>query len=471
LDEPTSGLDSSSSNSVVQLVKELANHGRIVVLSIHQPSSKAFHLLDQIMLLAKGQVLYYGAPKGAKDHFEKLGFICPENENTADFILDVATDPENIPLLRAKREETHLSHAFGMSETSLFINPSNADDNSMKDSGLSSVASTLTLLSPNASGSSSADRHESPSRRKSWKKAKSSRSSYVEIQVLFRRTAQNIYRHRSLLMLHVILSITLGLFGGLIFNHVTNDLAGFQNRSGAFYFILTFFGFSSMSSMDLFITERPIFLRETGAMYYGAFSYFLAKATLDAISLRILPATIFACIFYWIMGLQSSIDHFLVFIVTLILFNVAAGSISILIGVISRSAGAANLSGTVVFMIMLLFGGFLLNAQAMPTYVAWLKHFSIFSYAFEILMTNELKGLLINFNAPGYPSIPVYGDVFLKTLGMNYENRFYDMIALSVIAIALQMLSFLFLSLQVPPRSEIFLEDDSSSTENDAEPY
>lgn len=90
------------------------------------------------------------------------------------------------------------------------------------------------------------------------------RSRVIEIRVLFRRTAQNIFRHRSLLMLHVVLSLVLALFGGLIFNHVTNDLAGFQNRSGAFYFILTFFGFASMSSMDLFIAERSIFLRETG---------------------------------------------------------------------------------------------------------------------------------------------------------------------------------------------------------------
>lgn len=78
LDEPTSGLDSSSANSVVQLVKELAGHGRIVVLSIHQPSAKSFLLLDQIMLLAKGKMLYHGAPAEARAYFQELGFICPQ---------------------------------------------------------------------------------------------------------------------------------------------------------------------------------------------------------------------------------------------------------------------------------------------------------------------------------------------------------------------------------------------------------
>ena len=282
-----------------------------------------------------------------------------------------------------------------------------------------------------------------------------SRSIMVEVRVLFVRTTQNILRHRSLLVMHVTLSLSLALFGGLIFNHVTNDLAGFQNRMGAFYFILTFFGFASMSSMDLFIGERSIFLRETGALYYGALSYFLAKATLDTLLLRILPASLFASIFYWIMGLQASTTRFLLFSLTLVLFNVAAGAICLLVGVLSRRVGSANLGATVVLLVMLLFGGFLLNSQTMPSSVGWMKHLSIFSYAFEILMTNELKGLILEFDAPGYPAVPIYGEVYLKTLGMEYANRYYDVAALALIAVSLQVLAFLFLSLQVPVHRDI----------------
>lgn len=78
LDEPTSGLDSSSAHSVVQLVKELANHGRMVILSIHQPSAKSFHLLDNIILLGKGKLLYSGPPTEVKGYFNDLGFRCPK---------------------------------------------------------------------------------------------------------------------------------------------------------------------------------------------------------------------------------------------------------------------------------------------------------------------------------------------------------------------------------------------------------
>ncbi|KAL4147205.1 hypothetical protein PRNP1_010961 [Phytophthora ramorum] len=486
LDEPTSGLDSSSAHSVVQLVKDLAGHGRIVVLSIHQPSARSFVLLDKIMLLGKGKLLYSGAPAESKSYFQDLGFKCPEHENIADFILDIASDTNNIPMIRShmKQEPSPLSSKSASkaatsrgrlqniaprftigsptsgTESSPFMKEDLSLDTPRLENMLASPVGKGTPREPSTLGIPTTPGTPRCPPPRSMAETETdeigdvgknpSRSILVEIRVLFARTAQNILRHRSLLVLHIALSLSLALFGGLIFNHVTNDLAGFQNRMGAFYFILTFFGFASMSSMDLFIGERPIFLRETGAMYYGAFSYFLAKATLDTLLLRVLPASLFASIFYWIMGLQATTGRFLLFSLTLVLFNVAAGAICLLVGVLSRSVGSANLGATVVLLVMLLFGGFLLNSQTMPTSVGWLKHLSIFSYAFEILMTNELKGLILKFDAPGYPAVPVYGEVYLKTLGMDYANRYYDVAALALIAMSLQVLAFLFLSLQVP---------------------
>lgn len=98
---------------------------------------------------------------------------------------------------------------------------------------------------------------------------------------------------------------------------------------------------------------------------------------------------------------------------------------------------------------MLLFGGFLLNNDTMPGAVAWLKHISAFNYGFETLMTNELRGIVLTFNAPGYPSIPIYGDVFLKTMKLYYSNRYYDVLALAVLTFAFQIGAYASLCHQV----------------------
>jgi ABC-type multidrug transport system ATPase subunit len=63
LDEPTSGLDSASALFVIHALKNIALDGRIVVCSIHQPSSYIFDLFDDLCLLSSGETIYFGEAK------------------------------------------------------------------------------------------------------------------------------------------------------------------------------------------------------------------------------------------------------------------------------------------------------------------------------------------------------------------------------------------------------------------------
>jgi hypothetical protein len=49
---------------------------------------------------------------------------------------------------------------------------------------------------------------------------------------------------------------------GFFFYKVTNDIPGFQNRLGLFLFILSLFGFSTLTSLGVFANERMLFMRE-----------------------------------------------------------------------------------------------------------------------------------------------------------------------------------------------------------------
>lgn len=218
----------------------------------------------------------------------------------------------------------------------------------------------------------------------------------------------------------------------------------------AFYFTLSFFGFASFSSMDMFAREREIFIREVGSKYYRTYTYFISKVVLDTIMLRAIPATVFAFVFYWLMSLTNAFETFIVFWATLVLFNVCSGMISICISIATPTVGQANLLAAVWFLIMLLFGGFLVNVDSMSIGYSWLKYLSIFYYSFELLMTNELSGLLLSFDAPGYPAIPVYGEVFLQTLGMDVDNQIRDLICLCSLAVAFMFVAYVLLLVRAP---------------------
>jgi ABC-type multidrug transport system ATPase subunit len=88
LDEPTSGLDAFQALNVVTVLKDLANKGRTVICTIHQPRSSIVELFDDVILLTAGKCVYNGPANEVVEYFSNLGFFCPFNHNVADFLLD-----------------------------------------------------------------------------------------------------------------------------------------------------------------------------------------------------------------------------------------------------------------------------------------------------------------------------------------------------------------------------------------------
>ncbi|KAL6053368.1 ATPase, variant 2 [Balamuthia mandrillaris] len=96
LDEPTSGLDSATAESVVILLSKLAQQGRTVVCTIHQPSTQIFFTFDELLLLARGRFIYTGPIKEVTPYFSALGFPCPSYTNPADHVMHLVSKTEDI---------------------------------------------------------------------------------------------------------------------------------------------------------------------------------------------------------------------------------------------------------------------------------------------------------------------------------------------------------------------------------------
>ncbi|MQL83893.1 hypothetical protein Taro_016387 [Colocasia esculenta] len=90
LDEPTSGLDSTSAHSVVEKIYQIARAGSTVILTIHQPSYRIQRLLDHLIVLARGQLVFFGSPKDVGHHLTRMGRRgVPKGENSLEYLLDV----------------------------------------------------------------------------------------------------------------------------------------------------------------------------------------------------------------------------------------------------------------------------------------------------------------------------------------------------------------------------------------------
>ncbi|KAK3119462.1 hypothetical protein QOZ80_9AG0670890 [Eleusine coracana subsp. coracana] len=117
MDEPTSGLDARASAIVMRTVRNLADAGRTVVCTIHQPSIDIFETFDELLLLNRtGEEIYVG-PLGARSshmikYFEEIEGVngIKDGYNPATWMLDVtSTVQEQMP-------EIDLSEIYKRSE-------------------------------------------------------------------------------------------------------------------------------------------------------------------------------------------------------------------------------------------------------------------------------------------------------------------------------------------------------------------
>ena len=73
IDEPTSGLSSTDSENIIELLKKQASAGKLVISTIHQPSSRIYRLFDKIWILDRaGYPVYAGNPVEAIEYFKKI---------------------------------------------------------------------------------------------------------------------------------------------------------------------------------------------------------------------------------------------------------------------------------------------------------------------------------------------------------------------------------------------------------------
>jgi ABC transport system ATP-binding/permease protein len=102
-DEPTSGLSSKDSEHVIEIVRSLS-HNKIVLVTIHTPTSKIFQMFNKAILLDKGgRLVFFGTPQetlqyfATAEHEQQFGTElggCPSCGTTRpEFIFDVLETP------------------------------------------------------------------------------------------------------------------------------------------------------------------------------------------------------------------------------------------------------------------------------------------------------------------------------------------------------------------------------------------
>ncbi|KAF9959246.1 hypothetical protein BGZ65_000678 [Modicella reniformis] len=563
LDEPTSGLDSYNAFNVVECLVTLARtYHRTVVCTVHQPRSNIFARFDQLILLAKGELIYSGETRLLNTHLRGLGHPCPEGFNMADYMLDLtmysgrstnriggstgiqdgsredgnvlegedggfgttssaalsgttamgtpALGPDGQPRFTHtpsmpedtrqwaseldSRKRNRSKRATG--NTTIGIDPPSglngdsdegrdtAEEEAIANAHLQSlvdgfkqstilaevekeieatVQAAAAVPSSSASNGIGTNERDTPAFQQQQQQEQQASeqnavitsyrraSLWTQFKILADRTLKNIYRDPMLMFSHYVTSIFLGLLCGSLFFKVTNDIPGFQNRMGVFFFMCALFGFSCLSLLPSFAHERILFVRERANGYYSPFMYFITKIMFDIVPLRVIPPMLMGLIIYNMVGLVDGWEEFGKFFLVLVLFNFTASGICLMIGIMFETVGVANLLSSLIMLFSMLFGGLLLNKDSIPEQLSWLQKLSFFNFAFEALLVNEITFLQLIQKEYGL-EIDVPGAVILSVFGFNSGAYWTDVRNLGIMMATFFTIAFIWLHFRVNER-------------------
>lgn len=91
LDEPTSGLSWTDAADVVATLRRLADDGRTIVLTIHQPDYQEYEKFDAVAILGRGgKLLFYGPP--SPDSYDFFGASPHKPREMFDHVEQLAPD-------------------------------------------------------------------------------------------------------------------------------------------------------------------------------------------------------------------------------------------------------------------------------------------------------------------------------------------------------------------------------------------
>lgn len=343
LDEPTTGLDPKSTMDLLRVLNSLVGHGTTVVLTLHQPRSEAWALLDNIIVMSQGSVLYAGNISTSLDHFKNGGFTLSAVDNPFDFVTDlIATDTRS-----KSAEEESLARIWklrmlwrncNMQKNRMRFRPQNVEM-PYRSEGMKAGPWVWRLL-----------------------------------MIHCRRALKVTLRDRLSVAAILLEGICMGIAFGTIFYQLGTDLPGIRSRQGALYctcsmqsyLICLYETYRLTTVMDAY--DREI---EDGVVTPIIF-YMSRRLVRFALEDAVTPLA-FSASFYFMAGLNTGTSEFSSFYLIQLLLHLISLNVATLCAASTRDFMRAGLFANLNYAIQCLCAGLLINLRSLTPPVRWAK--------------------------------------------------------------------------------------------------
>ncbi|XP_042377391.1 ABC transporter G family member 22-like isoform X1 [Zingiber officinale] len=419
LDEPTSGLDSTTALRIVQVLTEIAESGKTVVTTIHQPSSRLFHRFDKLILLGKGSLFYFGRASKAMSYFSSTGLSPLIAMNPAEFLVDLANGNTNDVTVPTGLEDKLQSKESGRHTTRGKLSAEDvheylvaAYETKFTEKKKKKI---LTPLPINRDLKATVC-----SLKRDW-----GANWWQQYSILFWRGLKE-RRHDYLSWMRITQVLAIAVILGLLWwQSNTTTLRDLEDQAGLLFFISVFWSFFPVfTAIFTFPQEREMLNKERAVDMYKLSAYFLARTTSD-LPLDLFLPVIFILIVYFMAGLRLSVAHFFLSMLVVLLTVIAAQGLGLAIGASIMNIKKATTLASVTVMTFMLAGGFFV--KRVPAFISWLRFLSFNYHSYRLLLKVQYDHL------PPSLDVPELGDGLKEVavmIAMAFGYRFLAYISL-----------------------------------------
>mmetsp|Transcript_2872 Transcript_2872/g.8747 ORF Transcript_2872/g.8747 Transcript_2872/m.8747 type:complete len:674 (+) Transcript_2872:44-2065(+) len=405
-DEVTTGLDSAAAYGVMRHLRALANSGIAVAVTVHQPPSSLWALADNLLLLWKGELIYFGPVTKVVPHFAEAGYECPKLANPSDYVLELVNDD-----FEGERADGNmLVEHYKKSE--IYAN----------------AMEVVNQYHPTPDTAPAASTEEAP------KAAQPSHATslFQQFVVLTKRSALNQMRNPGLVWIRLAMYAMLSIMAATQFADMGDTFETILQREALLYYIQAFMVFMSIAATPFFIELKAVFLRERANNHYAPGPFVLANfvTTIPAI---FLIAFVSSVIMYWSIGLHSGFDRFLVFLLCLYISLLIAEGVVYFVSALTPAFIIAIAVVAGIYGAFMLVEGFFKVAGDISWVFKWMHYIAFHTYSFRIFMYNEFKDLsLTPMDLGGGQSTYSSGNQVLEEFDMEDAKMGVDFIVLLV---------------------------------------
>lgn len=386
-DNSTRGLDSSTAVDYGTSLRVMTDvSGKTTIVTLYQAGEGIYELMDKVLVIEDGRMIYQGPAKAAKAYFQDLGFHCPDRQTTADFLTSVG-DPQE--------RQFQVGKAASVPKTAIELESAFRASDHYK-----TLISDIENYETNLHKSQNADARQFQGAVEEGKsRLVSKKSSYTvsfprQVYACTVREFWLLWGDKTSLYTKFFIIVSNGLIVGSLFYGQPLETEGAFSRGGTLFFAILFLGWLQLSELMKAVSGRVVVARHRDYAFYRPSAVVVARVMLD-LPVLLVEVVIFGLIIYFMTNLDIDVSKFFIFQLFVYTITLCITALYRMFAALSpRIDDAVRFTGLALNLLIIFTGYVIPKSLLLSRYIwfGWLYHINPMAYAYEAVIANEFSG-------------------------------------------------------------------------------